>query len=150
MAGGGPDAYRWLMRGNGRLIFRPRVEFSLLTGAAALFWCSVLLYLLRFDGLPAQTLGSAALMAGFFIVMLVYYARTAITVDEGGLTFRGMVRKRRYEYSEIRRLEVLQGPISVYAVRTEGRPVHFTSFFRHHDRLMRLLLERAELESSRR
>ncbi|MGQ0506456.1 MAG: PH domain-containing protein, partial [Myxococcaceae bacterium] len=51
----------------------------------------------------------------------------------------------RLAYADIRKLDVLPGPVTVYAIRGEGRLVHFTSFFKHHQALMALLVERAGL-----
>jgi hypothetical protein len=81
----------------------------------------------------------------FFGLSLTYYVRAAIFVDEAGLTYRGIVRTERLTFDDIRKVDVLPGPVTVYAVRGRGRFVHFTSFFRHHQRLVELLIERAGL-----
>ncbi|MBX5480954.1 MAG: PH domain-containing protein [Myxococcaceae bacterium] len=118
-------------------------------GLAGAIWVFVFLYLLTFDGVPARTVLSAAFFVVFFALALTYYGRSAIWVDQSGLTFRGMVRTRRLTWAEIRKLDVLPGPVTVYAIRARGMPCHFTSFFRHHKRLANLLIERAGLASAR-
>ena len=115
-----------------------------MSGAAAL-WVGVLLYLFRFDGVPAQTFLTVAFFIVFFAISLAYYARSAVFVDARGVTFRGMLRTHRFAFSEIRKVQVLPGPVTVYAVGVRERFVHFTSFFGQHRRLMELLVERAGL-----
>ncbi|MCY1034376.1 MULTISPECIES: PH domain-containing protein [Corallococcus] len=113
--------------------------------AAGLLWLGVLVYLLRFDGVPLKTFLSAAFFVLFFAVSVAYYGRTRIEVDSRGITCRGMVRTRRFSFADIRKLDVLPGPVTVYAIRGHKGFVHFTSFFRHHRYLATLLVERAGL-----
>jgi hypothetical protein len=116
-----------------------------LMAGAWLLWGSVLLYLLQFDGVPAKTFFSAAFFVVFFAISLVYYVRTAIFVDASGITYRGMMRTKRFTFADIRKVDVMPGPVTVYAIRGTNALVHFTSFFAHHRRLMELLVERAGL-----
>lgn len=129
-------------------MFRPRRVFAAVMSAAAALWVGVLLYLFRFDGVPAETILTAVFFIVFFSVSVTYYARSAVFVDARGVTFRGMLRTRRYAFSEIRKVDVLPGPVTVYAVGVRERFVHFTSFFGQHRRLMELLVERAGLAPS--
>jgi len=113
---------------------------------AGLLWVAVLVYLLRFfEEVSLQTFLSAGFFVLFFAVSLMYYGRTLIVVDSRGLTYRGMVRTRCFPFADIRKLDVLPGPVTVYAVRGKAGLVHFTSFFHHHQQLARLLVERAGL-----
>lgn len=118
-------------------------------GTAALLWLFVLVYLMQFEGVPAKTFISAIFFVVFFGVSLTYYARTAIFVGEGGVTYRGMVRTDYFAFGDILKVDILPGPVTVYAVRGRGRGMHFTSFFAHHRRLMELLVERAGLSRMR-
>jgi hypothetical protein len=130
----------------GRLVFRPHRVLAAIMGLAGLLWLGVLVYLLRFDGVPVQTFLSAIFFVLFFGVSVAYYGRTLIVVDAGGLTYRGMVHTRRLSFEDIRKVDVLPGLLTVYAVRgSQGRRVHFTSLFAHHQRLATLLVERAGL-----
>jgi hypothetical protein len=116
--------------------------------AAGVLWVTVLGYLLSFDGVPLKTFLAAIFFIVFFGVSLMYYARTRIVVDARGITYRGMVRTRRFSFTQIRKVDVMPGPVTVYAIRdTEGGLVHFTSFFQHHRRLAELLVERAGLSA---
>ena len=126
-------------------IFRPRRVLALVMAAAGALWLAVLLYLLRFDEVPLETFLSALFFVVFFGVSLVYYGRTLILVDAGGITYRGVLRTLRLSFQDIRKVDVLQGPVTVYAVRGNGRFVHFTSFFEQHRALASLLIERAGL-----
>ncbi|MBZ4416989.1 PH domain-containing protein [Myxococcus sp. RHSTA-1-4] len=130
---------------DGRQVFRPRRVLAACMAVAGLLWVSVLLYLFRFDGVPLKTFFSAGFFVLFFAVSLAYYARTLIVVDSRGITYRGMVRTRRFSFADIRKLDVLPGPVTVYAIRGKWGFVHFTSFFQHHRRLARILVERAGL-----
>lgn len=115
-------------------------------GAAGILWVSVFVYLLvSFKDVPAQTFLAALFFVVFFAVSLTYYARTRIVVDARGITYRGLVRTRTFSFTEIRKVDVLPGPVTVYAIRTNGGFVNFTSFFQHHRRLAALLVERAKL-----
>ena len=127
------------------LIFRPRRILALVMAFAGALWLAVLVYLLRFDEVPLETFLSALFFVAFFGVSLAYYARTLILVDSGGITYRGMLRTLRLSFHDIRKVDVLQGPVTVYAVRGNGRFVHFTSFFEQHRALASLLIERAGL-----
>jgi hypothetical protein len=130
----------------GRQVFRPRRVLAALMAAAGGLWVVVLLYLLSFEGVPLRTFLAVIFFVVFFGVSLVYYARTRIEVDARGITYRGMVRTRHYAFKDIRKVDVMPGPVTVYAIRdTGGGFVHFTSFFQHHRRLAALLVERAGL-----
>lgn len=126
-------------------VFRPRRVLAAVMAGAVLLWAAVLVYLLQFEEVPVKTFLSAGFFVVFFAVSLTYYGRSAIFVDAGGVTFRGMLRTHRFSFSDIRKVDVLPGPVIVYAVRVNQRFVHFTSFFQQHRRLMELLVERAGL-----
>lgn len=126
-------------------MFRPRRVFAAVMASAGVLWVGVLIYLLQFDEVPIRTFLSAAFFVVFFALSVAYYGRSAVLVDSGGVTFRGMVRTHRFSFSDIRKVDVLPGPVIVYAVRVNQRFVHFTSFFQEHRRLMELLVERARL-----
>jgi len=130
---------------DGRQVFRPRQGLAAAMAVAGLLWVAVLLYLFKFEGVPLKTFLSAGFFVLFFGVSLMYYARTLIVVDARGITYRGMVRTRRFSFADIRNVDVLPGPVTVYAIRGKWGFVHFTSFFRHHQRLARILIERAGL-----
>jgi len=126
-------------------VFRPRKVLAAIMAAAALVWLAVLVYLFQFDGVPIRIFLAAGFFVALFGLSVAYYGRTAIFVDARGVTFRGMVRTQRFAFDEIRKLDVLPGPITVYAVRVRERLIHFTSFFQRHRALMQLLVDRAGL-----
>lgn len=130
-------------------VFRPAPILAGVMGAAALLWIGVLVYLLQFKQVPAKTMLSAIFFVLFFVWSVLYYVRTLIVVDSKGVTYRGLLTTRRFSFSDIRKLDVLPGPVTVYAVRIPRTQVHFTSFFRQHRDLMQLLVERAGLAPSR-
>jgi hypothetical protein len=134
---------------SGLEIFRPRKVLAAAMGAAGILWIGVLAYLIQFDRVPARTFLSTIFFILFFGLSLAYYVRTAILVDRRGLTYRGIVRTQRFTFDDIRKVDVLPGPVTVYAIRGKGRFIHFTSFFKHHQRLMKLLVERAGLSPNR-
>ncbi len=126
-------------------VFRPFLILPVLMALAGLLWVGILVYLLTFDGVPPKIILSTVFFIAFFGVALTYYARSAIFIGPRGVTYRGMIRTRTFSWNDIRKLDVLPGPITVYAIRTPGTLCHFTSFFRHHRRLADLLVERAGL-----
>lgn len=130
-------------------VFRPRPILAALMAAASVIWIATLIYLFRFDGVPTKTFISAGFFIVFFAISLAYYARTAIVVDQSGITYRGIVRTRHFRFAEIMKVDVMPGPVTVYAIRFRGSLVHFTSFFAQHRRLMELLVDRAGLAPSR-
>jgi hypothetical protein len=132
-----------------RRIFRPRCVLGALMGAAGALWLGVLIYLLQFQGVPPKTLLFTMFFVVFFAVSVAYYVRTAVFVDSKGVTFRGLVRTQRFQFSDIRKVDILPGPVTVYSVRANGRFGHFTSFFKHHRMLLELLVERAGLAPRR-
>jgi hypothetical protein len=134
---------------HGTLVFRPRPILAALMAAAAIVWICTLVYLFKFDGVPTRTFLSAGFFIVFFAISLAYYSRTAIVVDQSGVTYRGIVRTYRFSFAELLKVDVLPGPVTVYAIRFKGRGVHFTSFFAQHRRLMELLVDRAGLAQLR-
>jgi hypothetical protein len=134
----------------GSQVFRPRRLLAAVMAGAGLLWAGVFLYLLQFQGVPAKTFIAVAFFIVFFGLSLAYYARTAIYVDAKGLTYRGVVRTRRFSYDDIRKVDILPGPVTVYAIRGSGSAlIHFTSFFAQHRRLLDLLVDRAGLAPTR-
>lgn len=128
-----------------REVFRPRLFFGTALAVAAVFWSLVLVYLFSFEDVALQTWLSAVFFVAFFGVSATYYIRTAIFIDDGGLTYRGVVRTRRFRFEEIRDVDVLNGLVVVYAVRARGQLFHFTSFFKRHQELRALVVRRAGL-----
>jgi hypothetical protein len=148
-AGPYPKGMEGLKAGQGTLVFRPRPILAALMAAAGIVWIATLVYLFRFEGVPTKTFISAGFFIIFFGISLAYYARTAIVVDQSGVTYRGIVRTQRFSFADILKVDVMPGPVTVYAVRFKGRFVHFTSFFAQHRRLMELLVDRAGLAPTR-
>ena len=130
-------------------VFRPRTVLDAAMGTAALLWIFVLVYLMTFEGVPAKTFISAIFFVVFFGVSLTDDARPALVVDGGRVTDRGLVRTDYFAVRDILKVDILPGPVTVYAVRGRGRGMHFTSFFTQHRRLMELLVERAGLSRMR-
>jgi len=81
------------------LVFRPRPILAALMAVAGIVWIATLIYLFRFDGVPARTFFSAGFFIVFFGISLAYYARTAIVVDQSGVTYRGIVRTHRFSFA---------------------------------------------------
>jgi hypothetical protein len=129
----------------GSQVFRPSRLLAVLMAAAGALWAVVLLYVLTFPNVQLKTILSATFFVLFFALSLAYYVRTSIEIDASGITYRGVIRTCRFGFDDIKKVDVLPGPITVYAVRGTSGLVHFTSFFRHHRTLMQLLVERAGL-----
>src|SRR6218665_1845983 len=91
----------------GKQVFRPHAVLAAVMGAATLLWLGVLLFLLRFDGVPVQTFLSAV----FFAVWGRTSGRPGIVVAAAALPYRAMVRPRRFSFADIRKVDVLPGPL---------------------------------------
>ena len=115
------------------------------TTCAGLFWAAVFVYLLSFQNVPMRTFLSACFFVTFFACGTFYYARVAIFVDDEGLTYRGILKTHRLGFEEIENLEVLPGLVTVYAIQTPRKALHFTSLFSRHQRLAEMLRDRAQL-----
>lgn len=110
---------------------------------AAVFWISVLAFLVANPVVPLKTFASTAFFVVLFVSSVFYYVRTAILVDPEGVTYRGMLREVRLSFAEIQKLAVLPGLITLYTVHAGGRTFSFSSFFQRHQELVALLRERA-------
>lgn len=126
-------------------VFRPHRVLALLMAISGAFWAFALGWLLTFNGVPLKLLVATGLFAAFFALGTLYYGRTHVLVDQGGVTYRGMLRTKRFIFGDIRRVDVFPGPITVYAIRGHGDFCHFTSFFPGHRTLAELLVQRANL-----
>jgi hypothetical protein len=130
-------------------VFRPRWVLSAVMAVAAVLWLGVLGYLFTYDGVPLKMTLTSGLFAAFFALAALYYGRSAIWFDRGTVVYRGMLRTRRFAFEEIRKLDVLRGPLTVYSIRTRQQIAHFTSLFSQHKVLAQLLVQRAGLEPLR-
>jgi hypothetical protein len=124
-------------------VYRPHRALAAAMAAAMLFWGYALYFLSGYDGVPWKTLVTAAVFTAFFAVAAVYYARSAVLVDDDGFTVRGLVRTSRFRFDDILAVRVLPGPLTVYSVNAANRFIHFTSFYRRHKKLMQTLVERS-------
>ena len=129
-------------------VFRPHRILAVVMALAGLLWVATGALLLTFDGVPWKTWASVAFFIVFFAVSTGYYARSAIVVEGESLTYRGILRTRRCGMSEIRKLEILPGLITVYSIRVSEGVMHFTSLFSRHQALARLLVDRSGLTTA--
>lgn len=130
--------------GDAPQIFRPHWALSAACVVAALLWITALGALLVLGG-TRHAIFSAAAFVAFFAATNAYLLRAAIIVDPTGLTYRGILRSRRYRFEQVRGLQVIPGPVTVYSVAAPDGFIRFTSFFRRHQRLLEVLAERTRL-----
>lgn len=126
-------------------IFRPQPLLGIAMAVAAVFWISVLAFLVLNPTVPLKTFASTAFFVVLFVASVIYYVRTAILVDGEGITYRGMVREVRLSFDDIQRLAVLPGLITLYTVYAGRQTFSFSSFFQRHKELVELLRDRAAL-----
>ncbi len=126
-------------------IFRPQPFLGVAMALAAVFWISVLAFLVVNPTVPLKTFASTAFFVILFVASVFYYVRTAILVDGEGITYRGMVRETRLRFADIQRLAVLPGLITLYTVHAGAQTFSFSSFFQRHKELVEVLRERAKL-----
>ena len=126
-------------------IFRPQPLLGVAMAVAAVFWISVLAFLVVNPSVPLKTFASTAFFVILFVGSVFYYVRTAILVDMEGITYRGMLREVRLRFDQIQRLAVLPGLITLYTVHAGRHTFSFSSFFQRHKDLVELLREKAAL-----
>jgi len=125
--------------------FRPQPFLGVAMALAAVFWLSVLAFLVVNPSVPLETFASTAFFVILFVASVFYYVRTAILVDGDKITYRGMVREVRLSFKDIQKLKVLPGPITLYTVHAGRHTFSFSSFFQRHKELVELLRDRAPL-----
>lgn len=130
------------MGASGTVVFRPYRVLPVSLGLGSAVWMAALLWLIWMGEFHWRLPIGAATFAAAFALGAGYYARAAIWVDGTGVTYRGLWRSFRMRFPEVRRVEVLDGLLPVYCVRGFSQRLHFTSFFRKHQALLELLLER--------
>lgn len=133
-------------RGQRCLVFRPSRWLGALSALAGALWVGIFAYLTTFDGVPVSTYLSALAFIVLFVLSVVYHVRTAILVDAQGLTYRGLVRQQRLPFSDVARLDVVPGPITIYAVTGRSGRMQFSNFFERHRSLAEIVVERAGLQ----
>jgi hypothetical protein len=121
--------------------FRPHPVLVTLMLASAGWWGWVAWIVSGAEGADTAKAGAVG-FAAFFLFCAFAYGRSAITVDDEGLTFRGVWRSTRARWNECSGLDVLPGPLTLYVLRAGGRAVHFSNLYRHHRELARHLLTR--------
>ncbi len=129
-------------------VFRPYRLLAFAMACAGALWIGVAVLLATFDDVHWKTWASVAFFICFFAVSTWYYWRSAIFVEGHSFTYRGFLRTRRCGLSDIRKLEIAPGLITVYSVRVSNQVMHFTSLFARHRTLAQLLVDRAGLASS--
>lgn len=124
--------------------YRPYRVLVLATALASAFWAWAA-WVMWGAGAPAfSALGGASVFSAFFAASCAVYARSAITVDDEGLTHRGMWRSTRARWSECESFNVVPGLVTLYVLRAAGRPVHFSNLYGRHRELAGRLMQEVE------
>ncbi|MBM4381426.1 MAG: hypothetical protein FJ086_19315 [Deltaproteobacteria bacterium] len=121
--------------------FRPHPVLVVLMLLCAAWWGWVA-WMVSGAGEAGRAVAGASGFTAFFLFSALAYGRSAITVDEDGLTFRGVWRITRARWAECDAFDILPGPLTLYVVRAAGRAVHFRNLYRHHRELAQHLLTR--------
>ena len=118
---------------------------TLVMGAATL-WVAVLLALTAMQGATRSSFLSAAFFVALFTGCSLFYNRLAFTISESGLTVRTVAMERTVPFDAILRVDVQPGLLgTLYAVRTRGGSLTFSSLLAGHQRLCDLIVRRARL-----
>ena len=115
--------------------------------ACLLIWLAIFGLLLALPGVTFGTYASALAMAGMFAFLLAGHQAAAIRVDLDGLSGRTLFRRMRCSWKAVHRVEVRPffPGLTIFLVATSRGPLVFTSLWRNHGELLRLVRERAEL-----
>lgn len=127
-------------------IFRPRRWLRLTVLAAIVFWMSMFFELVRLEGASGQ----AFLGVGFFLTLFsglaVFYNNTCIELTADGVISRGVTSFRLLRFADIQKVDVKPGLLqTTYAIRGRRGIVLFTNLLADHQRLLQLIVERAQL-----
>ena len=119
--------------------FRPArwvvVAFSL----ASAWWAWAATWTAQHGAGEWSTLLGAAFFSAMFGMAATHHGVSSITVDQDGITHRGLFGSTRGRWSQCETFGTLSGPLTLYVVRISGRLVRFTNLYRHHRELARHL-----------
>ena len=119
--------------------FRPARWVVVAFTLAAAWWAWAATWTAQQGAGEWSSLLGAAFFSALFALAATHHGLSAITVDEEGITHRGLLGATRGRWSQCGEFGVLPGPLTLYALRVSGRVVHFTNLYRHHRELARHL-----------
>lgn len=123
---------------------------KLALAAAGIFWMVCFAGFWRAPDLvsPWTHWGCLGLSAFFFVCWL-YFARLRIDVDEQGVSYQGLSSHLQVGFADILRVSVVPTLVvlKVYLVTTRKGVMLFSSHFKGHRELCKLLLDRASLRA---
>ncbi len=127
-------------------IFRPRVWLRYSVLGAIVFWVFMFFCL---AGLHGST-GRGFMGVGFFITLFtllsLFYNNTSIEVTGDSVIMRSMLSFRLVFFRDILKVDVTPGLLqTTYAVRARRGFLSYTSLIADHQRLLQLIVERAQL-----
>ena len=131
-----------------RRVYRTSVALRVALGVAGVFWAAAagLLWSYRQEA-PESFYGCIAL-AAFFAALLAYHTRMQIEVQGSCFRYRGPIGQMEVPYEDVLKVDVTPSlMMTLYLVVTRKGLVLFSSQFRGHQELFKLLVRRAGLEA---
>lgn len=110
-------------------------------------WLAIFALLFTVPGITIGTYLSALAMAGLFGVLLAGQQAAVIRIDREGVSGRTLFRRLRCNWKSVQRVEARPffPGLTIFLIATNRGPLVFTSLWRNHHELLRLLRERAHL-----
>jgi hypothetical protein len=130
-------------------VFRPRIWLRYSVLVAIAFWLFMFFCLVALHSSTQQGFLGVAFFITLFSVLGVFYNNTSIEVTGDGVIVRGVTSFRLVRFADILKVDVKPGLLqTTYAVRARRGFVLFTSLFANHQRLLKIIVERANLSRS--
>jgi pheromone shutdown protein TraB len=110
------------------------------------FWVFVFFCLVALEGATNEAYLGVLFFVSLFTALGVVYNNTSIEATTDALIVRSITSFRLVPYRDVLRVDVNPGLLQTnYAVLARQGFFHFTNLFAGHERLMRLIVERARL-----
>jgi hypothetical protein len=119
--------------------FRPARWVVVTFSIASAWWAWAATWTAQHGPREWSTLLGAAFFSALFGLAATHHGSSAITVDEEGISHRGLFGATRARWSQCEGFGVLPGPVTLYVLRASGRMVRFTNLYRQHRELARHL-----------
>jgi hypothetical protein len=113
---------------------------------AICFWVAMFFFLVALHTPVDRGFLGVGFFIALFTVLAVFYNNTSIEVTGDSLIMRGVLSFRLVFFDDILKVDVTPGLLqTTYAVRARRGFVSFTSVIADHQRLLRVIVERARL-----
>lgn len=116
---------------------------------AVVHWVWVFFALVRYEATSTRSFAGVGFFIALFTLLGIFYNYQIIEVLPESLIVRSVTSARELRFEDIHDIRVTPGFLQTsYSVRSRRGAVSFTSTFANHQRLLALIVERAQLSPS--